>query len=210
MAIGDNFMWDPDGVIKGETSDSFFSRCKAFEVLEWVFKVDNGTDANYKKDEEEEGEDQKKPKVSSYNPKTGVMPGKLKFHEIQIEKVVDSSSTLLYKACCLEDPIPSLIMVSRKAGGDALNYLQYIFREVHVTSIQWKGGGAERAKETVTLDFKAMGMQYIQQTAEGRATGASDWRWNRVKETNTLNIDDGSPAPPFIAAYSTVPGSSKK
>jgi type VI secretion system secreted protein Hcp len=206
--LGDTFMWDPDQVIKGETSDSFFSRCKAFEVLEWVFKVDNGTTANYE-DEKEGEDDKKKPKSSTYNPRTGIMPGKLKFNEIQITKVVDSASTLLYKACCTEEDIPSLIMVSRKAGGDALNYLQYIFRQVHVTSIQWEGGsGTERAKETLTLDFKALGMQYIQQTAEGRATGALDWRWNRVKETNTLNIDDGSPAPPFIAAY--APNPSKK
>lgn len=199
MALGDNFMWDPDGVIVGETTDSCFSGCKAFEVQKWRFKVDNGSDSNY----EDEGDDDGDKKSRRRRPKTGVISGKLKFNEIQVDKVVDSASTFLYKACCTEDCIPSLMMATRAAGGDALIYLQYMFRDNHVTSMEWSGGsGTERAQEVFTLSFKAMGMQYIQQGPGGKPLPLKRWDWNVVDNDGDgsadLDIVKGHPMPRFL------------
>jgi type VI protein secretion system component Hcp len=212
MAIGDNFMWDPDGVIVGETSDAFFSQCEAFEVLKFGFCVDNGKEVGTESEDDDDEEAKKKKAAKIITSKVGVIPGKLKFHAITIDKVVDSASTFLYKACCSEDPIPTLMLATRKAGGDALLYLQYMFRDNHVTSITWSGGsGTERTQESFTMDFKAMGMQYIQQGPDGKPMPLKRWDWNVVKltsagkGTSTLDIIDGSPAPRFLPGVTKMP-----
>src|ERR1035438_5881813 len=136
----------------------------------------------------------------------GAIAGKLKFQPIEIDKVVDSASTLLYKAACnQEKPIPTLMMATRASGGQPLLYLQYIFRLIYITSIKWDGGGGtERAKESFSFEFKAMGMQYIQQGPDGKqiSTGAKSWFWNTVqldgKGTNSLDVVDGTKVPAFL------------
>jgi type VI protein secretion system component Hcp len=205
MAIGDNFIWDPDGIIKGETNDLYFSKLKAFEIHKWNFKVDNGS----ARVSSPKGPGQLQTMSDSdSSSEVGVIPGKLKFQEIEIDKSVDSASVLLYKACCIRDkPIPTLMMATRASGGEPLLYLQYIFRLVQLTSIKWDGGsGTERAKETFAFSFKAMGMQYVQQGPDGKqvSTGPLSWVWNIVnldangKGTSSLDVVKGGKVPDFL------------
>ena len=180
--ISDNFMWLPGSSdVSGETTDKLFSQRDAFEVLNFNFNMTctESTDGN---------------------GGVGSNAGKAKFNTITIDKYVDSASTSLYKGCSQGAIFPTIMLGIRKAGGDPLLYLQYIFRYNQVTGISWSGGtGSERVKETLTLSFKAMGMQYIQQKADGKPLPGKSWLWNTVNQgTASLEIPGLPPPPRFL------------
>jgi len=158
----DNFMWFPqDGgsPIQGETTDQYFTKKGAFEVSTFKFSL--------------EGEEATEGKSQSGSS------GKAKFGSFTIEKRVDSASVPLYKACCQATIFPSIMLAVRMQGGSNLLYLQYIFRYNQVVGVEWQGGSAEdRATETVTFIFKAMGVQYIPQGADGKEGTKQQWSWN--------------------------------
>jgi type VI secretion system secreted protein Hcp len=189
--IGDNFMWFPEksgSKVEGETSDSFFSRKRAFELINFRFTMDN------------------KEAVDSGAGK-GSAAGKAKFQEFEIDKEVDSASIPLYKACSLGTLIPTIMMASRKAGGSGLIYLQYIFRYNHVTGITWSGGtGNASATEKLTFAFKAMGVQYISQKPDGSEGRRQAWSWNTAVQNDrpgspTLEIEGVESAPDFLPGH---------
>ncbi len=171
--IGDNFMWFPEksggAKVEGETADTFFAHKKAFELRKFQFTMDNkdAVDAGSK----------------------GSAAGRAKFQEFEIEKDIDAASVPLYKACSLGTLIPTIMLAVRKAGGSSLLYVQYIFRYAHVTGITW-GAGDSLPTERMTFSFKAMGFQYITQTADGGVGRRQSWSWN----TATQNDKQGSPS----------------
>jgi type VI protein secretion system component Hcp len=182
---GDNFMWFPEksgSQIHGETTDDWFSKKKAFELINFSF---NMTAA-----EATEGKGA-----------AGSSAGKAKFGAFTIDKAVDSASVPLYKACSMGTVFPTIMLAIRKVGGSPLLYLQYIFRYNQVTGITWNGGsGTERPKETLTFSFKAMGVQYIQQMADGREGNKQQWSWNTSDQGGcTLDIKGIEPAPNFLS-----------
>lgn len=182
--IGDNFMWFPDKTgskILGETTDDVFAKKNAFELLSFTFTMTC--------EETTEG------KGSS-----GASAGKAKFGQFTIEKTVDTASVPLYKACSMGTVFPTIMLAVRKAGGSHLLYLQYIFRYNQVTGITWSGGaGSEAPKETMTFSFKAMGVQYIRQQADGREGNKQQWAWNTAEQGGcTLDIKGIEPAPSFL------------
>jgi type VI secretion system secreted protein Hcp len=181
-ASSDNFMWLPgQNDVVGETTDSQFSQRDAFEVMSFSFNMtcSESTDGS---------------------GGVGANAGKAKFNTVTIEKVVDSASAALYKACSQGAIFPSIMMGIRKAGGDPILYLQYIFRYNQVTGISWAGGsGTERVKETLTISFKAMGMQYVQMTSAGKPMPGKSWYWNTVNQgVATLDITGIPGAPKFL------------
>jgi type VI secretion system secreted protein Hcp len=182
--IGDNFMWFPEksgAQIKGETADEWFSKRSAFELLSFSF------DMTCEESTEAKGA-------------TRAGAGKAKFGRFTIDKVIDSASVPLYKACSQGTIFPTIMMAIRKAGGSPLLYLQYIFRYNQVTGVSWSGGGgAERPREIMTFTFKAMGMQYIPQKPDGTQGVPQGWAWNTVDQGSpTLNIAGIEPAPDFL------------
>jgi type VI protein secretion system component Hcp len=181
---GDNFMWFPEksGVpIQGETTDEAFAKRKAFELLNFSFNMKC-----------EESTEAKGP--------SGASAGKAKFGSFTIEKSVDSASVPLYKACSQGTVFPTIMLAIRKVGGSPLLYLQYIFRYNQITGITWSGGsGTGRPKETMTFTFKAMGLQYIQQKADGKEGSKQQWSWNTSDQGGcTLDITGIEPPPSFL------------
>jgi len=180
--ISDSFMWfQGSSEVVGETSDSMFSQRDAFEVLNFSFSMncDESTDS-------EKG--------------VGANAGKAKFNSVSIDKVVDSASPALYKACCKGMIFPNVMMGLRRAGGTPILYLQYIFRYNQITGITWSGGGGtEKAKETITVSFKAMGMQYIQLKDDATLMPGKKWYWSTVDQgAATLEIKGLPPPPMFL------------
>lgn len=189
--IGDNFMWFPEtnGTrVEGESTDRYFSHKKAFEISSFKFAMDN------------------KEAVDSPGRKgsTGSAAGKVKFQEFEIEKRVDSASVPLYRACSEGKPFPNVMLAIRRAEGSALVYLQFIFRYVHVTGITWSGGGGEDlAKERMTFNFVAMGVQYIATKADGTQGKRQSWSWNTITQDGkpgiaSLDIKDVEAPPEFV------------
>jgi type VI secretion system secreted protein Hcp len=180
----DNFMWFPqDGgsQIQGETTDQYFSKKGAFEVSTFRFTL--------------EGDETTEARTS------GASSGKAKFGSFTVEKKVDSASVPLYKACCQATIFPSIMLAVRMSGGSSLLYLQYIFRYNQVVGVAWEGGSEEdRAKETITFIFKAMGVQYIPQGADGRELTKQQWSWNTSNQGSPgLNISGIDGPPSFLS-----------
>jgi type VI protein secretion system component Hcp len=190
--LSDNFMWIPEKggtQIIGETSDVYFSTKNAFEVSKFAFKV-TGAEAA-------EGQSGSK--------------GKAKFGSFSIDKVVDTASVPLYKACTQATIFPSICLAVRKSGGSFLIYMEYIFRYNQIIGIDWDGGsGSERPKETITFSFKAMGLQYIPQLPDGREGRPQQWSWNVSDQGSaTLTIAGIDPPPDFIAGSASSQMSKK-
>jgi type VI secretion system secreted protein Hcp len=186
----DNFLWFPSpatgGLLvgggdqpKGETTDNWFSKQSALELLSFSFGIGQAET------------------TGSYT--TGAGAGKVKFEEFSIEKFVDLSSCPLFNACTAGGHFPAVMLASRKAGGSPLLYVQYIFRMVFVTGISWSGGsGEEQAKETVKFKFGAMGIQYVQQLATGGIGVTKSAMWSLGKNKPTLDMDGLGPAPQYL------------
>ncbi len=182
-SASDNFMWIPDSEVVGETSDSVFTKKKAFEINHFSF----GASCS-----------------ESVLGKNGAPPtaGKAAFNQVSVDKVVDFASVSLYKACTQGTIFPTIMLVVRRAGGDPLLYLQYCLRVTQVVGLTWDGGsGTERVKETLSISFKAMGMFYIKQSIAGGTNATKTWSWSTIKQgAPSLEIDDvpDPPTPVFI------------
>lgn len=186
----DNFLWFPaaatGGLLtgkasqpEGETTDSWFSQKKALEVLSFTFGVGQAE--------------------TTGSGSTGASAGKAKFEEFSIEKFVDLASVPLYNACTAGAHFPSVMLVIRKAGGSNLLYVQYIFRQVFVTNVSWNGGGGDEApKEAIKFKFGAMGIQYIQQKADGTEGTKMQGMWNATSNKPSLDVTGLSGAPPYL------------
>jgi len=186
----DNFIWFPaaatGGLLskaatkpQGESQDKWFSTKGAFECLSLSFGVSQAE--------------------TTGSASGGASAGKAKFEEFSIEKSVDLASVPLFVACCAGAHFPSVMLAVRKAGGSNLIYLQYIFRQVFVTGINWSGGGGEEApKETIKFKFGAMGIQYVRQLSTGAAGTPSQVMWSAVTNKPTLDVPGLSSAPSYV------------
>jgi type VI secretion system secreted protein Hcp len=186
----DNFLWFPaaatGGLLigkssqpEGETTDSWFSKKKALEVLSFTFGVSQAE--------------------TTGSGSTGAGAGKAKFDEFSIEKNVDLASVPLYNACTAGAHFPSVMLVIRKAGGSNLLYVQYIFRMVFVTGINWNGGGGEEApKESIKFKFGAMGIQYISQKPDGSEGIKMNGMWSMASNKPSLEVPGLSAAPQYL------------
>ncbi len=186
----DNFLWFPEaakgGLLigkasqpEGETTDSWFSKKKALEILSFSFGVSQAE--------------------TSGSGSTGAGAGKAKFDEFTIEKAVDLSSVPIYGACTAGAHFPSVMLITRKPGGQNMLYLQYVFCMVFVTNVSWSGGGGEEApKETVKFKFGAMGIQYVQQKADGTEGTKMIGAWSTTANKPSLEVAGLSAPPAYL------------
>jgi type VI protein secretion system component Hcp len=179
--LSDNFMWFPQASgsqISGETTDQYFAGKGASELNSFTFNIASEETTEAKT--------------------AGKSAGKAKFGLFTVEKKVDTASVPLYKACCQATIFPSIMVAVRKAGGDHLLFMQYVFRYNQVTSVAWSGAnGTERPGETIIFSFKAMGVQYISQTARGgQGQFIQQWSWNAVNQGVPGLIIPGIEGPP--------------
>jgi type VI protein secretion system component Hcp len=190
----DNFLWFPDpatgGLLtgkssqpEGESTDKFFSTKKAVELSSIAFGVAQAE--------------------TTGSGSTGASAGKAKFEEFTVEKGVDLASVPLYVACCAGAHFPTVMLAIRKAGGSNMIYVQYVFRRVFVTGINWAGGGGEElCKETVKFKYGAMGIQYAKQKPDGQADKPIVSLWSAVNNKPTLDVQGLGGAPPFLKPIS--------
>ncbi|MGO9258648.1 MAG: Hcp family type VI secretion system effector [Bryobacteraceae bacterium] len=188
----DNFVWIPEpakgGLLvqkadkpQGESKDKWFSKNGAWECKSVAFGVEQAQTAG--------------------SATSGSAAGKAKFQPFKIEKDVDTASCPLFTACTAGAHYPTVILAVRKSGGTNFVYLEYIFRQVFVTEITWDGGGGEEnPKETVTFAYGALGMQYIQQKADGTAGTLQQGLWSQIANKVSLEIPTATgSAPQFIS-----------
>ena len=105
--------------------------------------------------------------------------GKVNVQDISLTKYVDNSSTDLMKFCTNGDHIEEGTLVVRKAGGEALEYIILVMKDIIVSSVSTGGsGGEDRLTENVSLNFGAYEIKYTPQTKDGAAGTATEWKWD--------------------------------
>jgi len=126
--------------------------------------------------------------------------GKVKVHDMQITKKVDSSSPLLFLNCASGAHIKEATLVVRKAGGHQLEFLKVKLTDVLITSVKPHGNGEQNEEfqhsqlglgagqrvpaagaiktwgdevpfEDLSLNFSRIEYSYQPQGADGRGYG---------------------------------------
>lgn len=116
----------------------------------------------------------------------GMGAGKVSISSFNVMKKSDSTSPLLFKACCTGSHYDTATVTLRKAGGSAaLEYLTYLFTEVFVESIQWSGssGGDDTPTESLSLAFGKVEITYKTQDAKGGAKDTIGAKYDMLKNT---------------------------
>jgi type VI secretion system secreted protein Hcp len=100
--------------------------------------------------------------------------GKAEISDIRIQKQVDKSSPLLFKACAAGTHIASAIIYSQKAGDGSspLTYYQIKLEDVIVSDIHNSGSsGGDQIMESVTFNCAKVTFDYQAQNAQGGKDG---------------------------------------
>lgn len=163
----DAFMWLKGGEpeAKGETTDKEMSKNNAFEIFSFSWGASNP--------------------VNIGSASSGYGAGKVSISSFNIMKKSDSASPILFLNCCKGKHFTSGHVVLRKAGGEAIPYLEYDFDEVFVESIQWSGssGGDDVPTESVSFAFGKVDIKYTPQSAKGTKATPIPASWD--VRTNT-------------------------
>lgn len=105
--------------------------------------------------------------------------GRVNVQDISLTKYVDKSSAALMRGCCNGKHFGEAILVVRKAGEAALDYVTIKMIPVMVTSVSTGGsGGEDRLTENVTLNFGKYELAYTPQKEDGSGDAAVELKWN--------------------------------
>ncbi len=144
-----------------------------------------------------------KPTLDSPTPIEGITESreveKMVFERLTVLRDVDAATVTFYKACTLNWKLPVAVIVSRLVGGEHLMYLQYVFRDLKVKSINWDSrgkAGSDRPDEVLEFEYHSMAAQYIQQNPDGSA-GTKKPTWS---------CSDLVTTPGGLSAYFIQPG----
>jgi type VI secretion system secreted protein Hcp len=97
---------------------------------------------------------------------------------MSITKYVDNASPKLQLFCCNGKHLDEAVLVVRKAGGKALEYIKVTMTDVIVTSISTGGsGGEDRLTENVSLNFATVKFGYTPQKEDGSGGVEVDYTW---------------------------------
>ncbi|RYZ08176.1 MAG: type VI secretion system tube protein Hcp [Myxococcales bacterium] len=111
----------------------------------------------------------------------GLTAGKVEHHDIEIRKLVDKASPVLYKLCCSGAHIASADLYVRKAAGgnDALEYLVIHFDDLIITSFDLGGQPkADQIDETVRINYSKVTIKYTPQDNKGQGQPPIEGGWD--------------------------------
>ncbi len=135
--------------IEGESQDS--THKGDIEVLNWNWSVGQ---------------------TSNMHSGSGGGAGKCTVDDLHFEHYIDKSSTNLLQYCLTGKHIPEAVLTVRKAGGSPLEYLRITLREIIITGVNPVYLNTMRVpRETVSLAFSRVNMDYVLQNAEGNKSG---------------------------------------
>ena len=115
---------------------------------------------------------------------TGLSAGKVSVSSFNIMKKTDSSSPTLFAGCCTGQHFATATVEMSKATGTSgvqQVFLQYVFTDVMIESIQWSGstGGDDTPTESVSLAFGKVAITYSKQDdTTGAMSPAGNASWN--------------------------------
>jgi type VI secretion system secreted protein Hcp len=157
---------------EGETTDTTFSKKKAFEIKDFSFGVEN--------------------KATIGSGTSGGGGGKIQFNEFTIKKTVDQASTDFFKNCCAGAHYGVVTIACRKAGGGGAQatgkpYLVFNFGTVFTTKIDWSGPGDEGPEESITFAYGAIQIDYWVQAKDGTMSSKpKEQMWSQLTNTGVF------------------------
>lgn len=135
--------------IEGESQDS--THKGEVEVLDWDWSVSQ---------------------TSNMHSGSGGGAGKCTVEDLNFEHYIDKSSPNLLQHCLTGKHIPEAVLTVRKAGGSPLEYLRITLQEIIITRVSPVYLNTMRVpRETVSLAFSRVKMDYVLQNAEGNSAG---------------------------------------
>ena len=144
------------GKIEGESQDD--KHGKEIDVLAWSWGASNS---------------------GTTHMGSGSGAGKANFQDLSFTKYIDKSSAKLLKACTDGEHFDKALLVVRKAGKNALEYIKITMEDVIVTSISTGGsGGEDRLTENVTLNFGGFSYEYVPQKKDGTGETPEKFGWD--------------------------------
>ena len=155
-----------DPKIEGESQDKVYGPKKAMEIYSFSWGIANATTLG--------------------SGTSGAGGGKAQLSSFSFQKKTDAASAKLYLACAKGVHYPKVTVVLRKAGGNPLEFITYVFETVFVENVQWGGstGGDDSPQESVSLVFGKATINYTKQKSDGTADGgAISSSWNQQKNT---------------------------
>lgn len=165
----DAFLWFPGSspAIDGETTDDEMKPNKAIEIQAFSFGA-----SNY---------------VNIGSQSGGAGAGKADFSAVSVMKATDKATMELFANLCTGTHIPDAVIALRRSGVQGKSgsiFLQFSFKLVYVSSINWSGGsGNEICNESVSLDYGSIKIEYFAQGTDGKNTKAGEKMWSRIKNT---------------------------
>lgn len=149
-----------DGVT-GESRDS--KHAKEIDILSWSWAAEQSGKAGLQ---------------------GGAGAGKVKVHDITLQKFVDKSSPTLMLFCCNGKHISKGTLTMRKAGENPLEYLKVELEEILISSYSTGGTNSDDLQiENISLNFAKFNKTYTPQSKDGSAEGAVVAGWNIAENT---------------------------
>jgi type VI secretion system secreted protein Hcp len=160
--------------LEGETQDKEFSAKHAVEVLWFSLGIHHT--------------------IAVGAASSGGEAGKAQLNAFKITKLVDRASPTLLLYAGNGSHIAQLDLYLRKSGGPSgkgkgLVFLQYSFKLVFVSDIEWNGdSGKDAVREDVTFTYGALQVKYVSQAPNGQAGTTFTGAWNRVKNNSSFVV----------------------
>ena len=109
----------------------------------------------------------------------GASAGKSEHNDLEIRKVIDRASPVLYQWCASGVHIGFVNLTVRKAGGDSLEYLVIRLEDVLITSFDVGGEPKDdQIQEKIRLNYARASLTYTPQEASGMGGAKITGGWN--------------------------------
>lgn len=116
--------------------------------------------------------------LGSFSGGGGGGTGGVQNQNISFTFVTSKATPKLAEKCINGKHIANAKLTLRKAGGEALEYLVYEFKDLMVTNYQTSGSGNDTVIDSFSFDFASMKAKYKEQKSDGTGVDAGEYQWN--------------------------------
>ena len=105
--------------------------------------------------------------------------GKVSVQDLSLTKWVDRSTPALMEAVASGRHFNEAVLIVRRPGNNPVEFLKITMKEVLVTSVATGAGtGDDRLKESVSLNFAEVEVEYVPVDEKGKPETAIPFRWD--------------------------------
>lgn len=94
------------------------------------------------------------------------------YSALTVHKRIDSATTALMSALATNDEVKEAVLTMRRSGGDQQEYFIITLKSARISSLQHSSDAAGETRETVTIAFAKVQVEYRPQQASGLRAGS--------------------------------------